>query len=1104
MEDWHLMLVDGHASLHAGFYATADANLRNWRGEPTGALNAFVRHLLKIQREVPVTHFAVMMDEDLRYLHRRQEFPEYKKNRDGKCPTDLIDQFSKAREACEAFGVPWRAERGFEADDLIYTYATEASKDCDVHIMSVDKDLLQLVGPRVVLHNDLQDATAVMDRAKVRSRWGVLPEQMCDLLTLVGDASDGVPGVPGIGAKKAAALLQRYGSLPQVFEAARAGRVDVAGIGPALLASLVANEERARKMHEILKLRTVPGVDAVAFRTKFKVAKRDRGWLDTAAAFCEEQDMNSLANQLRREHADLVTECPNLFQRSSTWSSKSSSQGETEGTCMVATVAEAEQAMNVLRVHRERAVFAVSVEAADVDGHVWPLCFSIYGGPDIDFGDGPRLWVDLHSDGKPSHRQEVMHVFLEFFEDASFQKVYHNFGEERRRIFPCFDSVHRGLAGDTMQMARLWKPSLTGDYTVDSLIRACSLAPRLHRRSIDDAFGAELGYKNCSPQKVHSEEKQRQHWVDYSCHGAVAVFHLYKELKRRLEAQAWAIEGPTPVALSFEHDPSDVTEGHMWAFYERYWRPLGELLSEMEAVGFPVDHERLKEITAEAAAAKRQLDLEFRCWVRERLIADRGVAVAQEANVEHLNTNSPRQLSQLFFGARDAPPMVITAALHAEQVHAAGDGNEGDEGRRSPLALERLDGMKASELKLLCKEQQLGCTGKKAELIQRLLGHSPPTQKAPRPKVQLYGLGLEPMSHFRTKRTGIAQVTFDSLIALQHKQAEALGPDGVEAVGKLLRLKEVDSMLHSFLLPLEGLSRNSRVHPHLNINTETGRLSSRQPNLLGEPLNLNFPIREAFAVSHGRRLVIADYSQLELRVVAHLADCAPMLEILQEGGDIHSSTALRMFDNVREAVDGGLVALDERSAAAATGLPLVKARFPEERRRAKVLNFSLLYGKSAHGLAKEWDMTEKEAQSIIEKWFDAFPEIKAWKDSMERNEHPRTLLGRIRPIEVLANKYGKQDKASAKRKRVNSPVQGSAADIVISAMLRLASSRKLIDLGYHQLLQVHDEIILEGPEEAAEIALQEVVRIMEDPLPFRLRLPLRVEARHARAWQSAA
>jgi len=188
---------------------------------------------------------------------------------------------------------------------------------------------------------------------------------------------------------------------------------------------------------------------------------------------------------------------------------------------------------------------------------------------------------------------------------------------------------------------------------------------------------------------------------------------------------------------------------------------------------------------------------------------------------------------------------------------------------------------------------------------------------------------------------------------------------------------------------------------------------------------------------------------------------------------------------------------------ATNSLPLVKDVFPELRKKAKVLNFSLLYGKTAYGLTKDWGVDLEEAQLMIDKWFAAFPEIRDWIRDVEKNARngvfPLTVMGRMRPLKAAMHKRQRVWEG-ALRQVVNSPIQGSAADIVTLAMLQLNDDPRLHALGFRQILQIHDEIVLEGPEESAEEALERVLAIMENPLPFDFCVPLKVDARISQSW----
>ena len=309
----------------------------------------------------------------------------------------------------------------------------------------------------------------------------------------------------------------------------------------------------------------------------------------------------------------------------------------------------------------------------------------------------------------------------------------------------------------------------------------------------------------------------------------------------------------------------------------------------------------------------------------------------------------------------------------------------------------------------------------------------------------------------------------------------------------------------------------NRVHCSLNINTETGRLSARRPNLQNQPAleKDRYGVRRAFTadVAAGHTLVVADYGQLELRLLAHMARCASMIAAFEAGGDFHSRTALGMYDHVRAAVDSGAVLLEWDGGAdrrQPPPRPLLKDAFSLERRRAKVLNFSIAYGKTAHGLARDWGVSVDEARDTVERWYADRPEVRAWQEEQRaraaREGYVCTLLGRRRALPD-ARARNAAARGHALRAAINTPIQGSAADVAASAMLRIARDARLAELGWVLLLQVHDEVILEGPRESADEARERVVACMRSPFTGASTQPLLVDlvvdAKHADTWYDA-
>ena len=323
-------------------------------------------------------------------------------------------------------------------------------------------------------------------------------------------------------------------------------------------------------------------------------------------------------------------------------------------------------------------------------------------------------------------------------------------------------------------------------------------------------------------------------------------------------------------------------------------------------------------------------------------------------------------------------------------------------------------------------------------------------------------------------------------------------------------------MIANFITSLQELADEDfcRVHCSLNLNTDTGRLSSRQPNLQNQPALEKdvYKIRQSFESSPGNNLIVADYGQLELRILASLTECDSMIKAFEAGGDFHSRTAVDMFDYVREALDEGKCLLEwGLQSGRSTQNLCSKICFASERRKAKTLNFSIAYGKTAHGLSNDWGVSIEEAKEMLNAWYAARPEVQKWQQLTKKTAVEkgitRTLMGRYRHLPRASGAEGRKLIGSIERQSINTPVQGGAADIAMMAMNKINASPKLAALGWVLLLQVHDEVILEGPAETAEEAFEIVLECMQEPWVFGLKptsVPLLVDGSYThKNWYEA-
>jgi DNA polymerase-1 len=318
---------------------------------------------------------------------------------------------------------------------------------------------------------------------------------------------------------------------------------------------------------------------------------------------------------------------------------------------------------------------------------------------------------------------------------------------------------------------------------------------------------------------------------------------------------------------------------------------------------------------------------------------------------------------------------------------------------------------------------------------------------------------------------------------------EELANAGHELPKKILEWRQLSKLKSTYTDTLQTHMdpRTERVHTSFALAaTTTGRLSSSDPNLQNIPIRTEVgrKIRAAFVAAPGQKIISADYSQIELRLLAHIADIPQLRQAFAEGLDVHAATASAMF-----------------------GVP-VSAVNPDLRRRAKTINFGIIYGISAFGLAERLGIPQAEASSFIRQYFERFPGIRAYIDETKRRCREAgfvtTLFGRVCHYPDI--KTGNpQQRASVERQAINAPIQGTAADIIRRAMIRMDDALDAAKLSARMLLQVHDELVFEAPEEEVEATLPVIRRVMEEaPHPaVQLTVPLAVDARAAGNWDEA-
>jgi DNA polymerase-1 len=335
-------------------------------------------------------------------------------------------------------------------------------------------------------------------------------------------------------------------------------------------------------------------------------------------------------------------------------------------------------------------------------------------------------------------------------------------------------------------------------------------------------------------------------------------------------------------------------------------------------------------------------------------------------------------------------------------------------------------------------------------------------------------LRLDPPDKGRKTATGFYSTAADILEALKGKHP---------AIDFILEHRELSKIKSTYTdaLPLAVDSITGRVHTSYNqAGAVTGRLSSNNPNLQQIPTRteLGRRVRNGFIADEGNVLLSVDYSQIELRIVAHMAGDETMLAAFRAGEDIHATTAAAIYGVEKDAVTKDM------------------------RRHSKAINFGLIYGMSAFGLKNTTDLTLAEAENFVKAYFEKFPGVKKYLDETRKlaasQGYVETLLGRRRYFPALQGKLNQQLRNREEREAINTPVQGTAADVMKIAMLKIPGALKKSKLHGQMLLQVHDELVLECPREEMEKTARVVQETMANAYP--MSIPLSTEARWGMNW----
>ena len=968
-------VVDGHAQFFRAYYAIRGGMTSPTTNEPTHMVYGFVGMMMRLLREQRPTSLALVIDAagDQRTF-RSQIYAQYKANRTPP-PLDFHGQVQRCLEFTKLLGVPVFAIEQVEADDVIATIARRVQRENSsmrMRIVSRDKDLSQLVDAQTTLF-DPQTGIDLGPEQLFETK-GVRADQVADMLALMGDTSDNIPGVAGIGPKTAAQLITTYGSIDgllanlDALTPKRRDAIVAAQDTLALARKLVALKEDCQIDFSYdaarldLNRANVPAILALLGVLGFGRLRGEVETLLTGKSSIPAVDTRTPAQTTPRA----ITPAPKVARRTSA--------DDAADAPLFATLIDAEQSITtegaaialshpvhsaeytLARTAAEIQAVIVDARAASAKGMriafdtetdslnkvVARLC-----GVSLSWRKGQGVYIPTRSPDPSTHcsTTEALDLLRSLFEDATVGKVAHN-AKFDIQVLRRHGVVVRGLVGDSM----------VASYVVDSTRMS---------HSLDSLAQSQLEY-TCVPIKdlIGSGDFQR----------------TFDQVPIALAAP-YASED-ADIALRLDQILTDrIDADGLGALYRNIEVPLIDVLAELEFNGILVDAPELEKQCLRLSATTE----EFRNSI---------IALAPHA----FNPDSPKQLAAVLFNAPTAQPPGL--------------------------------GLKASK-----KVQGGPSTG--IEVLERLAGD--PTVESELP--------TQMIEYRRLKK-----LVGTYLEALRHAIEPATG----------------------------------RIHASFHqTGTATGRLSSSDPNMQNIPIRTQVgrDIRRAFVAPPQYELLACDYSQIELRVLAHLANDPAMIAAFQAGIDIHTAVAAEV-----NGIEPSQVTDQQRSGA-------------------KMVNFGIIYGITPWGLARRLGAgtTPSRAREIIDGYRQRFSRIDAFLiqcvEEAKSQGFVTTLYGRRRAVpQVHSPNAG--ERSLGERMAINTVVQGTAADLIKIAMVNIHKELSSAFPNVRMLLQIHDELLFEVPAVDLSAAQPWIVKHMESAA--NLRVPLRVESSNGVNWFDAS
>ena len=936
-----LFLLDAYALIYRAYYAFIRMPRINSKGQNTSAILGFVNTLEEVLRNEHPDFIGVVFDPK-GGTFRHKLYPPYKAQRE-ETPEDIRFAIPYIKDIIKAYNIPVIEVENYEADDVIGTLAKRFASDAtEVYMMTPDKDYGQIVDDHIWMYRPPtgKKPLEILGPKEICEKYGIeSPKQVIDFLGLMGDASDNIPGCPGVGEKTAIKLIQQFGSVEQLLDSTKelkgkqreniennrdnivlskflaTIKLDVpVEIELKDLAIQPKDENTLRSIFDELEFRSLSDrifgkSQSVESTTTEKKQNQDTQ-LDLFAQPAQNLSIGQTDAKKSENNAPRIEKMPDLWSEAPEFSNLSDLKSTNHQYYLI----EKEEDIRDLAEKFLSADFlSLDTETTStnaINAELVGLSFSTK--------EHEAYYVPIPAE--KSEALKIVNIFKEVYENEEILKIGQNLKYDIN-VLSNYGVEVKGQMFDTMLAHYVLHPEMR--HNMDYLAEVYLKYKTIH---IDELIGErgknQKSMRDLTPKDVY----------EYAAEDADITLQLKLKLEEELRQ-----EGMTDL-------------------FEKIEMPLMPVLARMERNGVMVNTESLKHTSNEFSEKMNDIEEEI-----------------HQLAGEPFNISSPRQVGDILFG----------------------------------------------KLKII--------------------------------------------SNPKKTKTGQYVTSEDVLQNLKTKHP---------IVEKILEYRGYKKLLSTYIDALPTLINKRTGHIHTSYNqavTATGRLSSSDPNLQNIPIRdaNGKEVRKAFIPDPGCEFFSADYSQIELRLMAHLSQDENMVEAFREGYDIHRATAAKIYH----------LPLDEVSS--------------DQRRKAKTANFGIIYGITTFGLAERMEVSRAEAKELIDGYFDTYPKVKEYMEQSvakaREKGYTETLFGRRCYLPDI-NSHNATVRGYAERNAINAPIQGTAADIIKIAMIRIDRRMQELNMRSKMILQVHDElnfsVVPEEKEQLQQLVINEMQNVCKLTVPL--------------------